>query len=82
MNSLPFQKLLSSLFRLFTSLVNMVGVSRSVYILDRNAAETQRYVFSCRTMSHLQCMKYIPDILCLQDSPVTNLGTLTGVPTR
>lgn len=44
MNLLPFQKLLSSLSRLFKVLANMGSISYPVYLLDRDEAETKRYV--------------------------------------
>lgn len=46
MNLLPFQKLLSSLSRLFKVLANMGSISHQVYLLDRDEAETKRYVFT------------------------------------
>lgn len=56
MNSLSLQKPLSHFSRLFKILVNMGGISRPVYLLDRDEAETKRYVFYSGhfTMSHLQ----------------------------
>ncbi|KAF4762447.1 hypothetical protein HAV15_007720 [Penicillium sp. str.  len=78
MNSLPFQKLLPSLSRLFTSFVDMVGVPRSVYMLDRDAAETQRLNNQHRFLVGLSNLIH-PSIPKDQLTAVADLGTGTGI---
>ncbi|KAJ9488542.1 hypothetical protein VN97_g4769 [Penicillium thymicola] len=78
MNSPPFQGLLSSLSRLFTSFVDMVGISSSVYMLDRNAAETQRLNNQHRFLVDLSNLIH-PSIPKDQLTAVADLGTGTGI---
>ncbi|KAJ5034553.1 hypothetical protein NUH16_005992 [Penicillium rubens] len=77
MNLLPFQKLLSSLSRLFKVLANMGGISHQVYLLDRDEAETKRLNNQHRFLVDLSNLIHpsIPTDL----TAVADIGTGTGV---
>ncbi|EKV06359.1 MFS transporter, putative [Penicillium digitatum Pd1] len=77
MNSLPFQKFLSSLFGLFQSLIKMGGISHPIYMLDRNEAETKRLNDQHRFLVELSNLIHpsIPRDL----TAVADLGTGTGI---
>ncbi|CAG7935500.1 unnamed protein product [Penicillium nalgiovense] len=77
MNLLPFQKLLSSLSRLFKVLANMGSISYPVYLLDRDEAETKRLNNQHRFLVDLSNLIHpsIPRDL----TAVADIGTGTGV---